>query len=380
MKDVLVNIPLSKKDKSYKGLIKLNIVAKEDSVVAVKVNNEFVTDLELAIGDTWICLNSHLLPNGKNIISFSKGGSTKELEITVGNNSELAKKVKEELQSIGSKLIYRDIVDNSLFNKKLKPWFERDDAQDCLTEKLEKGLINKVQYNQLQSFFTEGYIVIPNAFSEKELLDANSALDDISETNYKGYQYGTSKRVNGAHQDYSALYNLWKHPKVYEILKLIYEEEPLACQSLTYVFGSQQDLHQDTTHLSSFPEGYMCGVWIALEDIKEGSGELEYVPGSHKYPRVFRKDVGCKVVRDNDWSEFLDKVEGEWVAQRKKFDGHAKQFLAKKGDLLIWHENLMHGGAKRLDMAQSRRSFVSHYYADGAIAYYDSLGLPGFID
>jgi ectoine hydroxylase-related dioxygenase (phytanoyl-CoA dioxygenase family) len=28
----------------------------------------------------------------------------------------------------------------------------------------------------------------------------------------------------------------------------------------------------------------MCGVWVALEDMSEGAGPLEYYPGSHKWP------------------------------------------------------------------------------------------------
>ena len=36
--------------------------------------------------------------------------------------------------------------------------------------------------------------------------------------------------------------------------------------------------------------------------------------------------------------------------------------LIKKGDALIWHANLLHGGAVQKDLARSRHSQVTHYY------------------
>lgn len=52
-------------------------------------------------------------------------------------------------------------------------------------------------------------------------------------------------------------------------------------------------------------------------------------------------------------------------------------YFAQKGDMLIWHENLMHGGSIRADQSITRKSIVSHYFADGAIAYYDSTATVG---
>jgi hypothetical protein len=37
----------------------------------------------------------------------------------------------------------------------------------------------------------------------------------------------------------------------------------------------------------------------------------------------------------------------------------------------------MHAGSVRTDLAKSRRSIVGHYFADGAVVYYDSSGLAG---
>ena len=36
----------------------------------------------------------------------------------------------------------------------------------------------------------------------------------------------------------------------------------------------------------------MCGVWVALEDVTEGSGPLDYLPGSHKLPVLTMQAAG----------------------------------------------------------------------------------------
>jgi hypothetical protein len=42
--------------------------------------------------------------------------------------------------------------------------------------------------------------------------------------------------------------------------------------------------------------------------------------------------------------------------------GHTRSaFLARKGDVLIWHADLAHGGATRLHRDRTRRSLVTHF-------------------
>ncbi len=37
-------------------------------------------------------------------------------------------------------------------------------------------------------------------------------------------------------------------------------------------------------HFNSIPQRFMCGVWVAMEDIAPDNGPLHYYPGSHKLP------------------------------------------------------------------------------------------------
>jgi ectoine hydroxylase-related dioxygenase (phytanoyl-CoA dioxygenase family) len=49
-------------------------------------------------------------------------------------------------------------------------------------------------------------------------------------------------------------------------------------------------------------------------------------------------------------------------------------FLPKKGDVLLWHGNLIHAGSPRKDLSLSRRAIVLHYFARGAVCYHDLSG------
>jgi ectoine hydroxylase-related dioxygenase (phytanoyl-CoA dioxygenase family) len=124
----------------------------------------------------------------------------------------------------------------------------------------------------------------------------------------------------------------------------------------------------------------MCGVWIALEDVQPDSGELEVYKGSHRLPRVYMHGSGCAKVTGDDWSEFGDTVAARWREMLAEDRFEKVTYRPKRGTILIWHENLMHGGSVRIDQSLSRRSIVSHYFADGAIAFYDSTGVAGHME
>ena len=84
----------------------------------------------------------------------------------------------------------------------------------------------------------------------------------------------------------------------------------LPCQTLNFIHGSQQNVHQDVIHLTPFPPGYMCGVWVALEDIHPDSGPLVVYPRSHRLPRLYTSTAGIEKVRDpGQWGRFAANYE-----------------------------------------------------------------------
>jgi ectoine hydroxylase-related dioxygenase (phytanoyl-CoA dioxygenase family) len=81
---------------------------------------------------------------------------------------------------------------------------------------------------------------------------------------------------------------------VQDKLRLLYRREPIPFQTLNFPVGTQQHTHSDMIHFSSIPQRFMCGVWIAFEDITNENGPLHYYPQGHKLPFYDMLDMGVK--------------------------------------------------------------------------------------
>jgi ectoine hydroxylase-related dioxygenase (phytanoyl-CoA dioxygenase family) len=121
----------------------------------------------------------------------------------------------------------------------------------------------------------------------------------------------------------------------------------------------------------------MCGTWIALQDIAEDSGVLVIYPGSHRAQRIYAKDIAQGKINENPelFDSIIYPLWGEIAAKYRP-----KVCRPKKGSVIIWHENLLHGGTERMNQNLERRSMVIHSFADGACVYYDSTGSVGHVE
>lgn len=162
--------------------------------------------------------------------------------------------------------------------------------------------------------------------------------------------------------------------KVIDLLSRLYGRRAFPFQTLNFPIGTQQPPHTDAVHFSSIPERFMCGVWLAMEDIDAGAGPLCYVPGSHKWPIVSNTMIGRR-----GWGQDPTLVQEPyhdvWNAIVAAHGAPIEHFLARKGQALIWAANLLHGGSTQTDPTRTRWSQVTHYFFDDC-AYYT----PAFSD
>jgi len=154
---------------------------------------------------------------------------------------------------------------------------------------------------------------------------------------------------------------LFTSPALMRFLKLIFEENPLLFQSLSFDQGSQQGLHQDTAYVVVDRPLELAACWIALEDVMEGSGELMYAPGSHRHPDWPFAPNRKHWQAATDGQKTLDAWHDFLVASAAAKPDGLKTFLPRKGDILVWHADLAHGGSpvKRRDL--TRQSLVGHF-------------------
>jgi hypothetical protein len=159
---------------------------------------------------------------------------------------------------------------------------------------------------------------------------------------------------------------------VLELLGKLYGRRPFPFQTLNFPVGTAQPLHSDSIHFSSIPERFMCGVWLAMEDVHADAGPLTYLPGSHKWPILSNAMIGRQgfdAPRDRAQQPF----EAAWEALVEHSGAEQEVFLARKGQALIWSANLLHGGAVVNDPTRTRWSQVTHFYFDDCIYYTPSF-------
>lgn len=244
------------------------------------------------------------------------------------------------------------------------PWVESPFFEKILEEKK----LSPFQKEQALEYHHNGFLVLKNAFSDDEI---DAVIKDMKEKAFNPDFHFENMRDDRRSQD------LWHYSEatryisckkeILDTIKMLYDREPIPFQTLNFQVGSQQRAHSDTLHFSSLPARFMCGVWVALEDVTEENGPLFYYPGSQKTPE-YNFSHFLKENRDTSYKDYPlyeDFIEN--VVEAKKFE--KKIFLAKKGDALIWSANIIHGGSPVLKENSTRYSQVTHYFFKDCLYY-----------
>jgi len=251
------------------------------------------------------------------------------------------------------------------------PFFDRlfpQDATDAQTLRVARDLREK------------GFAVLDFPEPEFERLtdEIRGALQDRYDWDYwhaEGHRHGISLRVQDAWEDVSAVRQLACNARVLQLLERLYGRPAWPFQTLNFPTGTQQHIHTDSIHFSSVPERFMCGVWVALEDIGPDQGPLVYYPGSHRWPIYTNEHIGRCITRMPDVPT-QQLYEPMWRALIEAHGVEPEYFHARKGQALIWAANLLHGGSPQAAPSLTRWSQVTHYYFDDCAWYTPMLSDP----
>jgi hypothetical protein len=177
-------------------------------------------------------------------------------------------------------------------------------------------------------------------------------------------------RIPDAWRHDSNVNQIATNAKVLKLLETLYGRPAIPFQTLNFAVGTQQPFHDDSVHFSTVPDGFMCGVWVALEDVDDNNGPLIYYPGSHNWPHFYNEHIGV-----NSWhlTKRGAKCEEEYVKLYDElstlYRATPERFFAKKGQAIIWAAHLLHGGDKQRDPMRTRFSQVTHYFFAGCSYY-----------
>lgn len=276
-----------------------------------------------------------------------------------------------------NKPLYGSISSKDFPDKTSKAWLDTGDSKLLLANDPRMNSFPAAVRDALLSWSDNGFIIWENFFSEGEVDLLNREVDAIVKTVRVTFTH--DNKLPFLNKVSPAIDNASRDPRLLGLLSLILDREVVPFQTLNFIKGSGQRAHSDSIHMTTYPLGYLVAAWIALEDIKEGSGPLFYYPGSHRLPYLLNDDFGnissAWMLGNREYADYEDVI-ADLV--RKK-DLKPVVFLPRKGDLLIWHANLIHGGMPITDASLTRRSMVVHYFARDVIKYHEITERPTLI-
>jgi hypothetical protein len=224
-----------------------------------------------------------------------------------------------------------------------------------------------------ETWQNDGLIVLPRLITEEQVTRHLALVAAVRAEVPNGRdEYGLGDRIGQLHQKLPELIDTVASERLLAFLKYALEDEPLVFASLNFERGTQQEVHVDLIYFCTEPLHAMVGVWIALEDISIDAGPLFYHLGSHHWPFEYQSDVhsdGVDVSRPAAGAELGSRAKAwlERLASRVAERGSPKKpMVLRKGDAVVWHARLAHGGMPRVAPELSRKSVVYHFIGKGS--------------
>lgn len=278
------------------------------------------------------------------------------------------------------------------------PWTDYPDAVSRLERMIALGNISAQDAHYVREWIENGFFIVRNCFERDEIDRLHNTVDalwdphsvalglgDLEIRDVRRSAEGACNAVRAAEiakwepseRREAQRYSRWRvhalhmhsadarrvllNERIRKLVELVMGRTMEPFGSLTFGRGSSQRLHQDMAVFHVYPHNYLVGAWVALEDIHPDSGPLLYCPKSHRSEmyREFRNYPQdnlrtCSLEVDGRYHEHIELDSRNY---------ERKTFLAKKGDVLVWHGMLYHGGAAIHDPSLTRKSFVIHYLA-----------------
>ena len=258
-------------------------------------------------------------------------------------------------------------------------WTDLNNAPEIVRGKLDLGLINLREATMLRGFIENGYAVFPGAVPRYQIRQLNRDIEKVWGCQMSGAWVscieegrGRVRPIQPHDRDESdrqtKLLDLYEYldsarrvmftERIRRFLHLVFERPALAFQSLSFYRGSKQPIHRDTAFVRVSSPMELVAAWVALEDIQEGSGELEYYPKSHLFSDFLFEG---KYKWFPPGNTELDGFYGDLGAQAQKAGTPAVKFRPRMGDVFIWSADLAHGGSSYSNNDLTRKSLVVHY-------------------
>lgn len=229
------------------------------------------------------------------------------------------------------------------------------------------------------SFHRYGYTVVDNSLEEREVDNAVEAYRQWLTNNHGRYHAqreldGKPPRIIDFHSECAEVAELFTRNRSLRVQDFLFNgHETSIYTSLFFENSTQQPIHRDAPVFRTSPENWYFGMWVALEDATKKNGALIVYPGGH------RAEIDEYAIADSIYNDVFDAPEQNptaWNAYQRAVSDECRamdlrltQVELKKGQTLIWHPLLPHGGGEIVDPGSTRLSIVFHTVPFGMAVY-----------
>ena len=258
------------------------------------------------------------------------------------------------------------------------PWIDKPNAREVVQQHPDFKTFDSVTQEAILNFIDNGYLVLKNFYPENETDSLNQSIEEILSDKKAGFNF-TDKKIMDAYKVSNAALRFFKNKELIRLLDFLLGRRVIPFQSINFIEGSEQRAHSDFIHMTTEPQGYLIATWTALEDCDAKNGPLFYYPKSHRSPYVLSPDYETGhtkvMLGKKNYPNYEEKI-GEVI---EEYQFEKKYFHANRGDVLIWHSNLLHGGSPIIQKGTTRKSMVCHYYAEDVICYHELTQRPALM-
>lgn len=233
--------------------------------------------------------------------------------------------------------------------------------------------------NECLNWEKDGFVLLKQFFPTNQIDAINAEVENLLVNNKADFNY-TGKKIMQSYRLSPTVKEVFLDKKLTVVLNYLIGKNVIPFHTINFFKGSEQNAHSDSYHMSTYSEHNLIAAWVALEDVGIDQGPLFYYPSSHLWPQVKNKHLALE---ENCWrldGNANDKFEAFTQQQIKQYQVKPNILLVKKGDVLIWHSNLVHGGMAMKNQDLTRKSLVMHYFTEEAICFHEISQRPVVFD
>ena len=229
------------------------------------------------------------------------------------------------------------------------------------------GGFSSVRQTDIDYFHENGYLVIEDAFSSKEINNAIAGmihLMDGKKPDFRAIQFESKlaklkdemdekdrrdaiRKIFNFVNHEPRLNALAEHPGLLQVLEQIMNDKPVLFQDMALVkpplHGTEKPWHQDCAYFNLAHGTTVVGVWIALDEATNENGCMHIIPGSHNEGPMIHFNRRDWQICDTDVPIARDTT-----------------VPLQPGGCLFWH-GLLHHGSPVNHSTKRRRALQFHY-------------------